>query len=61
MSDTRRAGAGLATTAVAVVVAGAIGGLLGAVAGVGLTGSIAPEASTPIDLSAVQNPSYDTP
>lgn len=59
MSDTRRAG--VASTTVAALVAGAIGGLLGVVAGVGLTGSIAPEASTPIDLSAVRNPSYDTP
>jgi hypothetical protein len=59
MTDTRRAG--IAATAVAAAVAGAVGALLGVVAGVGLTGSIAPEASTPIDLSAVQNPSYDTP
>lgn len=62
MTDSRgAAGVGLVASLVAAIVAGLIGGLLGVVAGVGLTGAVAPEAGKPIDLSAVQNPTYDTP
>ena len=64
MSGTRRsaaAGIGLGASLVAVVVAGIVGGLLGVVTGIGLTGAVAPEAAKPIDLTAVQNPTYDTP
>lgn len=63
MSGTSSAAAGLGFGAplVAVLVAGVVGGLLGVVVGVGLTGAVAPGAPKPIDLSAVQNPTYDTP
>lgn len=61
MSERRGPGAGASATALAVVVAAAVGGLLGAVAGVSAAGPLAGDRPTPIDLSAVENPTYDTP